>query len=220
MVRTVGIDVGSSTVKAVVMQGEGQGARIVGRAAERIRRRDPVTVIRHAFDTALEDAGTRADELEQKVWERTKEVRETQLKVVQRLGRAGEFRDNETGAHVIRMSQSCRLLALAHGMNEVQADMILNASPMHDVGKIGVRDDILLKPGRLTAEEFAIMKTHVQIGADIIGDDPSELLAMARRITRLSATARWPSVKPTAPAWRRSAISASCSPAQRWVMAP
>ena len=124
----------------------------------------------------------RADELEEKVRERTREVRETQLKIVQRLGRAGEFRDNETGAHVIRMSKSCQLLALAAGLDERHAEQILYASPMHDVGKFGIRDDILLKPGKLDPEEFAIMKTHATIGADIVGDHASDLLEMAREI--------------------------------------
>jgi putative two-component system response regulator len=125
---------------------------------------------------------TRADEMEEKVRERTKEVRETQLEIIQRLGRAGEYRDNETGAHVTRMSRSCRLLALASGMSEQHAEKILYASLMHDVGKIGIRDDILLKPGKLDPAEFEIMKTHTTIGTDIIGDHPSEILEMSRRV--------------------------------------
>ena len=124
----------------------------------------------------------RADELEEIVRERTREVRETQLKIVQRLGRAGEYRDNETGAHVIRMSKSCRLLALASGLDEIHAEKILYASPMHDVGKIGIRDDILLKPGKFEPDEWETMKTHTTMGADIIGDHTSELLDLARQI--------------------------------------
>lgn len=124
----------------------------------------------------------RADDLEEKVRERTKEVRENQLKIVQRLGRAGEFRDNETGAHVLRMSKSCQLLALAAGLDEQHAEQILFASPMHDVGKIGIPDHILLKPGKLTFDEFEIMKTHTDIGGEIIGDHTSELLTLARQI--------------------------------------
>jgi len=124
----------------------------------------------------------RAEELEERVRERTRELRDTQLQIVQRLGRAGEYRDNETGAHVIRMSKSCQLLALSAGLDKIHAERILFASPMHDVGKIGIRDDILLKPGRLDPDEFEIMKTHTTIGADIIGDHPSEILRMARQI--------------------------------------
>lgn len=90
-----------------------------------------------------------------------------------RPGRAAEYRDNETGVHVIRMSHSARLLALAVGVPESQAEVLLNAAPMHDIGKIGIPDRILLKPGRLDPEEWAIMQTHTTIGAEIIGDHPS-----------------------------------------------
>ncbi len=126
----------------------------------------------------------RAAELEAKVRERTQEVYTTQLKLVERLGRAGEFRDNETGAHVIRMSRSCQMLAVAVGLSARQAEMILYASPMHDVGKIGIPDRILLKPGRLDADEMAIMRTHACIGADIIGEHNSPLLHLAAQIAR------------------------------------
>ena len=126
----------------------------------------------------------RADELEEKVRSRTVELRDTQLEVVRRLGRAGEYRDNETGAHVIRMSRSCQLLARAAGLSEDHAELILYATPMHDVGKIGIPDHILLKPGRLDPEERRIMETHTRIGADIIGDHSSDVLRMARVVAQ------------------------------------
>lgn len=124
----------------------------------------------------------RADDLELEVQKRTRELQLTQHEVVRRLGRAGEYRDNETGAHVVRMSKSCRLLALEAGLGEAFAELILQASPMHDVGKIGIPDNILLKPGRLTPEEREIMETHVEIGVDIIGKFDSDMLNMAREI--------------------------------------
>ena len=124
----------------------------------------------------------RAEVLEEKVRERTKEVRETQLEIVRRLGRAGEYRDNETGAHVIRMSKSCQLLAQAIGLGEKRAEDILYASPMHDVGKIGVPDHILLKPGRFEPDEWEIMKSHVEIGADILSGHGSPVMKLAREI--------------------------------------
>jgi len=124
----------------------------------------------------------RADDLELEVQKRTRELQLTQHEVVRRLGRAGEYRDNETGAHVVRMSKSCRLLALKAGLGEAFAELILQASPMHDVGKIGIPDNILLKPGRLTPQERQIMETHVEIGVDIIGKFDSEMLNMAREI--------------------------------------
>ncbi|CDL00300.1 Response regulator receiver modulated metal dependent phosphohydrolase [Magnetospirillum gryphiswaldense MSR-1 v2] len=124
----------------------------------------------------------RADELEEIVQERTREVRETQLQIIERLGQAGEYRDEETGMHVMRMSHSCQMLALAAGLGAARAELILYATPMHDVGKIGIPDNILLKPGRHAPEERKIMETHVSIGAQIIGEHKSELLMMARNV--------------------------------------
>lgn len=121
-------------------------------------------------------------ELDRKVREQTERLHETRLQIVQRLGRAAEYKDNETGLHVIRMSYYSRILALAAGMSETDADMLMNAAPMHDIGKIGIPDQILKKPGKLDAEEFRIMQTHAEIGAQIIGDDDSELLQMARTV--------------------------------------
>lgn len=117
--------------------------------------------------------------LEELVMQRTRELERTRLQIIQRLGRAAEYRDNETGMHVIRMSHFSRLLALRAGMSESDAETLMLAAPMHDVGKIGIPDHILLKPGKLTPDEWAIMKTHAQIGAEIIGDDSSDIMRLA-----------------------------------------
>ena len=109
-------------------------------------------------------------------------LRETRLQVIQRLGRASEYKDNETGMHVMRMSHYTQVLALAYGLGESIAENLLNAAPMHDIGKIGIPDSIMLKPGKLTDEEFAIMKTHPQIGAEILGGDDSELIMLAKSV--------------------------------------
>ncbi len=109
-------------------------------------------------------------------------LRETRLQIIQRLGRAAEYKDNETGLHVIRMSHYAREIALAVGMSNADAEELFNAAPMHDVGKMGIPDAILQKPGKLTPDEWEIMKTHAQIGAEIIGDDKSTLLQLASRI--------------------------------------
>ena len=101
---------------------------------------------------------------------------------MQRLGRAAEYRDNETGMHVIRMSHYAKTLALAAGCTDEWADDLLNAAPMHDVGKIGIPDAILLKNGPLTAEEWTVMRRHPQIGAEIIGEHDSQVLQMAYSI--------------------------------------
>jgi putative two-component system response regulator len=113
---------------------------------------------------------------------RTEELRETRLQIVQRLGRAAEYKDNETGMHVIRMSHFAHRLALAAGCGEEWADDLLNAAPMHDVGKIGIPDAVLQKPGPLDAQEWATMRRHPEIGAEIIGEHPSGVLRLARSV--------------------------------------
>jgi len=120
--------------------------------------------------------------LEQKVQQRTQAIQETRLQVVRHLGRAAEYRDNETGLHIIRMSKMAALLGKAAGMSDYQCDILLNASPMHDIGKIGIPDKILLKPGKHDADEWEIMQTHAQIGADILSGDNSDLMIMAHEI--------------------------------------
>lgn len=110
------------------------------------------------------------------------ELKQTRLQVIQVLGRASEYKDNETGMHVIRMSHYSQILAKAYGFSEEQAEQILNAAPMHDVGKIGIADSIMLKPDRLTDDEMNIMKNHPNIGADILGEGDSDLLRLARSI--------------------------------------
>ena len=129
-------------------------------------------------------------ELDRKVRIQTKQLHETRLQIIQRLGRAAEYKDNETGLHVIRMSYYARILGLAVGMSEEDADMLMNAAPMHDIGKIGVPDNILKKPGKLDPGEFKIMETHCEIGAKIIGDDDSELLQLAK-IVALTHHEKW-----------------------------
>jgi len=113
---------------------------------------------------------------------RVDELRQTRLQIVQRLGLAAEYKDNETGLHVIRMSHYTHLLARAAGLGEVEADDLLNAAPMHDVGKIGIPDAILQKNGKLDEAEWQVMRQHAQIGAEIIGEHESGLLRMARSI--------------------------------------
>lgn len=121
--------------------------------------------------------------LDGKVREQTAQLHETRLAIIRRLGRAAEYKDNETGLHVIRMSHYAAIIGRAIAMDERNVELLLNAAPMHDVGKIGIPDSILQKPGKLTPEEWDLMRTHAQIGADIIGDaSGSELLEMARLV--------------------------------------
>ena len=120
--------------------------------------------------------------LEERVRERTRELFDTRLEIIRRLGRAAEYRDNETGLHIIRMSQISQYIGRASGMGEADADMLLNASPMHDIGKIGIPDRILLKPGKFDPDEWEIMKTHTTIGAEMLAGHGSELMQMASDI--------------------------------------
>ena len=113
---------------------------------------------------------------------RMDELRETRLQIVQRLGRAAEYKDNETGMHVIRMSHFSKLLALAAGHSPAWAEDLLNAAAMHDVGKIGIPDAVLRKPGPQDAAEWDTMRRHPEIGAEIIGEHPSGVLQLAREI--------------------------------------
>ncbi len=121
-------------------------------------------------------------ELERMVAQRTAELVATRQQIIRRLGRAAEFKDNETGNHVVRMSHIARLVAQQAGLGPEAVQLVFQTAAMHDLGKIGVPDRILLKPGPLTDEEWIVMRQHAQIGADIIGRHDNELLATARAI--------------------------------------
>lgn len=116
--------------------------------------------------------------LERRVAEATSEIRLRERETLLRLAKAGEYRDEETGNHVIRMAKYSRLIAEELGFSSKEADVIEMAAPMHDIGKIGIKDSILLKPGKLTKEEFEIMKEHTLIGHEILKDSPSQFLQM------------------------------------------
>ena len=120
--------------------------------------------------------------LEEIVQARTEELRRTRLQVVQRLGMAAEYRDEETGSHILRMSHMSALLARSIGWSPAACELMLHASPMHDIGKIGIPDAVLLKPGKFEPNEWEIMKTHAAIGGKLLAGDDSDLLRMAREI--------------------------------------
>lgn len=130
------------------------------------------------------------EKLEERVRERTRNLKETRLEVIQRLGRAAEYRDNETGKHVLRMSHYSARLARELGMNDKECYLLQLTSPMHDIGKIGIPDGILLKPGPLTVDERKIMETHTTIGGEILGGGKSELIKMAEAIA-LTHQEKW-----------------------------
>jgi putative two-component system response regulator len=117
-------------------------------------------------------------------------LRQSQEEAIRRLAFAAEFRDPATGAHIDRMSRTCEILALAAGIDPQRAELIRIASPMHDVGKIGVSDEILRKPGKLTEEEMDEMRKHPFIGSEILAGSDSELLMLGGQIA-LTHHERW-----------------------------
>lgn len=120
--------------------------------------------------------------LEQMVVKRTQQYIESQKEIINRLARAAEFRDNETGLHVLRVSAYAYSLAGAVGLGAIEAENIAMSAPLHDIGKIGIPDNILQKKGKLDEIEWKRMRQHPQIGADIIGLHDSDLLLVAYRI--------------------------------------
>ncbi|HKW12391.1 MAG TPA: HD domain-containing phosphohydrolase [Gemmatimonadaceae bacterium] len=128
--------------------------------------------------------------LEQRVTERTRELEEAQIEILERLAAAAEFRDDDTGQHTHRVGELAALLASEIGLSTVQVELVRRAAPLHDVGKIGIPDSILLKAGRLTKSERRIMETHVTIGASMLNGGRSPLVQTAERIAR-SHHERW-----------------------------
>ena len=121
-------------------------------------------------------------ELELTVARRTLELAHSREETIQRLARAVEFRDSHTGLHVERMAALCRMIALRLGLPPERCSLIRTASLLHDIGKLGLPDRILVKPGPLTVEERREMEEHTTVGHRILGDSASELIRLAARI--------------------------------------
>jgi response regulator RpfG family c-di-GMP phosphodiesterase len=128
--------------------------------------------------------------LELRVRERTGELREAEREIAYRLGVAVEWKDAETGGHIERIGRLCERLALEVGWSAEEADLLRHASALHDVGKVGIPDEILLKPGKLDPAEWAKMQTHTTIGARILAGSRSALVQMAETIAA-SHHERW-----------------------------
>jgi putative two-component system response regulator len=128
--------------------------------------------------------------LEARVRERTRALEEAQVEIIERLAVAAEFRDDNTGQHTQRVGQMSALLARQLGLPDTQVSLIRRAAPLHDVGKLGVPDTILLKLGKLSEEEFAVVKTHTVIGARILSGGKFPLLRLAEEIA-FSHHERW-----------------------------
>ncbi len=158
---------------------EGKGLKLG--AVDYIHKPAHPIIVRRRINLHL-DSAERKKRLQHEIFEHKHTIKKTRLSIIQRLCQAAEFKDNETALHVVRMSHYAKEIALAANVDTETASLLLHASPMHDIGKIGIPDSILLKPGKLTNSEFEVMKQHPKIGAQIIGDDSSPLLSMARDI--------------------------------------
>jgi putative two-component system response regulator len=128
--------------------------------------------------------------LENLVSARTDELEKAQVEVIERLAVAGEFRDDDTGEHTRRVGERAARLACVLGLKQSLVELIRRAAPLHDVGKIGIPDSVLLKPGRLSPEELSVMQTHTTLGAAMLAGGRTPLVQMAERIAR-SHHERW-----------------------------
>lgn len=134
-----------------------------------------MAVLDHVLDKVLERAGLLRENrryrenLERLVLERTAELELTRRQIMQRLSRAAEYKDDETGHHVIRVGEISAVLGRAMGLSAERCDMLRECAPLHDVGKIGIPDAVLLKPGPLNPDEWKIMRRHCLYGCEILG---------------------------------------------------
>jgi PAS domain S-box-containing protein len=145
-----------------------------------------ITLLQQAEET-IRDHG---EELERTVLERTSELERAKLETLERLALAAEYRDDDTNLHAERVGHTSMMIARRLGLSDELVRTIRSAAPLHDVGKLGICDAILLKPGRLTCEEFATMQRHTLIGAAILADSSSSVLQMAEQIA-LTHHERW-----------------------------
>lgn len=129
-----------------------------------------------ALSDARRKLSDRAAWLAEEVRKATTEIVERERETVVRLSKAAEYRDPETGAHILRMAHYSELIARGMGLPVADQELLLNAAPLHDIGKVGISDNILLKPGRLTPEEFEVMKRHAVYGFEILQGSASRVL--------------------------------------------
>jgi putative two-component system response regulator len=128
--------------------------------------------------------------LEEEVRVRTEELRKSYLDTIERLTIIAEYKDEETANHIRRVGLYCAIIAKALGWPEDRIDIIRYAAPMHDIGKVAIPAEILLKPAKLTPEEYNLMKTHPVVGARILSGSPSPIIQTAERIA-LTHHERW-----------------------------
>lgn len=133
----------------------------------------------HTYQNSLED---KIDEATQEIRTLNISLEETQTEIVERLGTLGEYRSKETGAHVRRVGIYAKELALLLGLDDITANLLESAAPLHDIGKVGISDAILNKPGQLTDDEYLTMKNHTLIGQSILSNSDKPLIQLAAEI--------------------------------------
>jgi len=156
-----------------------------------IQQRNEISLLKREADGAnarlkelMEEIRQHNHGLSAAVREKTREIRISRLSVITKLARVAEFRDKETGGHIYRIGRSSVLVGRAFGLRSDDCEELFHASLLHDVGKVGIPDSILLKPGPLDAAERAVMQTHTVIGAEILAGEEGGLMARARDIAR------------------------------------
>ena len=132
-----------------------------------------------AQNQILEDEVTKRTRALRKALEK---IKQRSLETILRLSKAAEYKDDDTGNHLLRMSSYCGAISRQLGQEAKQTEQLLHAAPMHDVGKIGIPDHILLKPGKLDANEWEIMKSHSLIGFDILSGSDSSVIQLAATV--------------------------------------
>jgi len=162
------------------------GTEVVVRAINLLRIKEFEDFLKHHNELLESEVKKRTAELE----ESRNKIKEGYVDTIHRLTVVAEYKDEETASHIKRVGYYCKLIAKSIGWTEDEQEAIFYASPMHDIGKVGIPSDILLKPAKLTPEEFALMKTHTLIGARILHGSPSRIIQMAERIA-LSHHERW-----------------------------
>jgi len=156
-------------------------------SAQRALEKRRLVLENRAYQQHLEDMVLkRTAELKQAI----EKVKQASLDTIHRLSRAAEYKDEDTGTHIKRMSYYSAIIARKMGLSDREAENILYAAPMHDVGKIGIPDHILLKPGKLDKDEWEIMKKHPAIGAEILRGSDAEFIQLAETIA-LTHHERW-----------------------------
>ncbi|KPA15548.1 chemotaxis protein CheY [Candidatus Magnetomorum sp. HK-1] len=148
----------------------------------RIKTHTELNKLQKRLEIAVEDRTKKLYDTLEELKDTHNKLHGAYVELIKRLARASDYRDNETGMHISRMASYSQLLGKAYGLKDEHCQELLHASSMHDVGKIGIPDGILLKPGKLDKDEFEIMKTHTIIGGKLLADIDSDLCRMAEQI--------------------------------------